>query len=177
MQQYKSKVTYETIAGAAPCPTPQTISTWSGFYPICSIRPPRPPRTAFTRPIATATAYRDRYGMTRTQWRVLANLGKFGAMTARDICAISHIEKTKVSRAISALEGTGVLTRTTSDKDRRVEILSLTDKGKVVFTDLGQLANQYDSSLREQLGISQANNLEVLLQTLKLLAPGAANEE
>ena len=46
--------------------------------------------------------YRDRYGMTRTQWRVLANLGKFGAMTARDICAISHIEKTKVSRAVAA---------------------------------------------------------------------------
>ena len=69
------------------------------------------------------------------------------------------------------------MTRTTSDKDRRVEILSLTDKGKVVFTDLGQLANQYDASLRERLGISQANNLGALLQALKLLAPGAANEK
>jgi DNA-binding MarR family transcriptional regulator len=55
--------------------------------------------------------YRDRYGMTRTQWRVLANLGRFGAMTARDICAISHVEKTKVSRAVSALEREGLLTR------------------------------------------------------------------
>ena len=36
--------------------------------------------------------YKAAYGMTRTQWRVLAHLGKFGAMTARDICARSHIE-------------------------------------------------------------------------------------
>ena len=41
--------------------------------------------------------YRDRYGLTRTQWRVMANLGKFGAMTARDICRISHVEKTKAA--------------------------------------------------------------------------------
>lgn len=26
--------------------------------------------------------YTKRYGMTRTQWRVIANIGKFGAMTA-----------------------------------------------------------------------------------------------
>ena len=51
--------------------------------------------------------YKAAYGMTRTQWRVLANLGKFGSMTARDICTISHIEKTKVSRAVAALEAEG----------------------------------------------------------------------
>ena len=46
--------------------------------------------------------YRARYGLTRTQWRVMANLGRFGAMTARDICRISHVEKTKVIRACAA---------------------------------------------------------------------------
>ena len=50
-------------------------------------------------------AYTKKYGMTRTQWRVIANIGKFGAMTAKQICDISHLEKTKVSRAITMLEG------------------------------------------------------------------------
>ena len=118
-------------------------------------------------------AYRDRYGMTRTQWRVLANLGKFGAMTARDICAISHMEKTKVSRSISALEVTEILTRTTSTQDRRVEILALTAKGKEVFADLGQLAIAYDASLRARLGPSQSAQLDTLLQLLKTLASAA----
>lgn len=71
--------------------------------------------------------YRSRYGMTRTQWRVMANLGKFGAMTARDICIISHIEKTKVSRAVAGLEHEGLLARSPSSQDRRAEALSLTD--------------------------------------------------
>lgn len=119
-------------------------------------------------------AYRDKYGLTRTQWRVLANLGQFGAMTARDICALSHIEKTKVSRAISALEVSEILTRTTSKQDRRVEILALTAKGAAVFADLGQLALAYDASLRVHLGLTQAANLETLLQALKLLSQGDA---
>lgn len=96
--------------------------------------------------------YRDLYGMTRTQWRVMANLGKFGAMTAKDICTISHIEKTKVSRSVSALERAGLLLRTPSEDDRRAEFLSLTEQGMTVFRDLGHRANDYDRKLRADLG-------------------------
>ena len=80
--------------------------------------------------------YKAAYGMTRTQWRVLANLGKFGSMTARDICTISHIEKTKVSRAVAALEAEGLLSRSISPQDRRAEILCLTERGREVFARL-----------------------------------------
>lgn len=112
------------------------------------------------------SVYRERYGFTRTQWRVLANLGKFGAMSARDICAISHIEKTKVSRAVSALESAGMLSRSPSATDRRAEILSLTDKGQAVFAELGALALRFDASLREELGPGAAKALSDLLRRL-----------
>lgn len=111
--------------------------------------------------------YRDKYGMTRTQWRVMANLGKFGAMTARDICEISHIEKTKVSRAISALEDRKMLCRTSSPNDRRVEILSLTESGKAVFAELGQLALSYDKLLRDNLGPADAKLFVAILRKLR----------
>lgn len=110
--------------------------------------------------------YRDRYGFTRTQWRVLANLGKFGAMTARDICAVSHIEKTKVSRAVSALELVEMLSRTPSTTDRRAEVLSLTPKGREVFEDLGRLAEEFDRQLRATLGQTEAESLVTLLRRL-----------
>ena len=115
--------------------------------------------------------YRDRYGMTRTQWRVLANIGKFGAMTARDICAISHIEKTKVSRAVAVLEREGMLMRNSSTEDRRVEILSLTERGQAVFVELGNLAITYNTSLRERLGVADAVLLDDLLRRLIALEP------
>ena len=110
--------------------------------------------------------YRAVYGMSRTQWRVMANLGKFGAMTARDICAISHIEKTKVSRAVATMEAEGLLLRTTSPQDRRAEILSLTVKGNEVFRDLGQRAIAYDRDLRDQLGTALSGQFEGMLRTL-----------
>jgi len=110
--------------------------------------------------------YRAAYGMTRTQWRVLAHLGKFGAMTARDICARSHTEKTKVSRAVAALEADGYLDRAISPEDRRAEILSLTDRGRAVFADLGQRAADYDRDLRAQLGPDLAARLDDLLRRL-----------
>lgn len=116
-------------------------------------------------------AYRDRHGFTRTQWRVLANLGKFGAMTARDICAISHIEKTKVSRAVAALEQAGMLARAPSPGDRRAELLSLTDRGRAVFADLGGLALAFDRKLRAMLGEADAGQLVALLRRLAEAAP------
>ena len=110
--------------------------------------------------------YRERYGFTRTQWRVLANLGKFGSMTARDICVISHIEKTKVSRAVAALEQDGMLSRTPSETDRRAEVLSLTPKGQAIFAELGALAVGFDRDLRASLGVRDVETLVPLLRKL-----------
>ena len=117
--------------------------------------------------------YRERYGMTRTQWRVLANVGKFGAMTASEICAISHVEKTKVSRAVSALEVAGMLTRAPSPEDRRAEILSLTEAGRTVFTDLGKLAQGFDRTLRGRIAPEDAAALDRVLRLLRDTAPRA----
>ncbi len=121
--------------------------------------------------------YRELYGMTRTQWRVMANLGKFGAMTAKDICVISHVEKTKVSRAVSALEADGFLVRTPSEEDRRAEILSLTDKGRAAFADLGQRAITYDRDLRRKLGPELTIQLDALLKKLIAEAPSRHDDE
>lgn len=110
--------------------------------------------------------YRDLHGMTRTQWRVMANLGKFGSMTARDICAISHIEKTKVSRAVTALESDGFLVRTPSEDDRRAEFLSLTPSGLDVYRSLGQRAREYDAELRAELGETTSADLTKMLKKL-----------
>lgn len=122
--------------------------------------------------------YRDSYAMSRTQWRVMANLGKFGAMTARDICRISHIEKTKVSRAVAHLEREGLLARSRSEQDRRAETLSLTEKGLTAFADLGQRAVDYDRALRKELGSKAAKDLNrILLAIIALRAEGGAEND
>lgn len=96
--------------------------------------------------------YRDRYGMTRTEWRVLAHLGQYGELTARDICERAALHKTKVSRAVFALEKRRWLARRADEKDRRVEHLALTDKGRELFRNLGQAARALDAEFRARLG-------------------------
>src|SRR6056297_494440 len=45
--------------------------------------------------------YKDRYGMLRTEWRVLFHLGRHGAMSAREISQRASTHKPKVSRMLA----------------------------------------------------------------------------
>ena len=121
--------------------------------------------------------YRARYGLTRTQWRVMANLGRFGAMTARDICRLSHIEKTKVSRAVAGLEADALLTRSTSPDDRRAENLSLTPKGRALFAEIGQHAQAFDADLRTRLGPDISARVDAILREIIALQSDETPEE
>ena len=109
--------------------------------------------------------YKAEHGMTRVQWRVMANLGKHGSMTASEICRLTFIEKTKVSRAVQALSEKGLLSRSVA-QDRRSEMLTLTRQGKVAFAALGKKARNFDQALRAQLGQETGKSLENALKAL-----------
>ena len=55
--------------------------------------------------------YRKKYGMLRTEWRVLFHLGRYGKLTAKEISARAAIHKTKISRAVAALQSKRYLHR------------------------------------------------------------------
>jgi len=93
--------------------------------------------------------YKDRYGMLRTEWRVLFHLGRYGPLTAKDICERAQIHKTKVSRAVAALEQKRFLTRREVEADRRHETLSLTSAGQKVFQDLYKEAARFDQEIMD----------------------------
>jgi DNA-binding MarR family transcriptional regulator len=92
-------------------------------------------------------AYKDRYGMLRTEWRVLFHLGRYGAMTAKEVCDRARIHKTKVSRAVAKLEQRRFVRRTEVETDRRHALLALTSSGQAAFGDLSGIARTYDQSL------------------------------
>jgi DNA-binding MarR family transcriptional regulator len=104
---------------------------------------------------------------------VLAHLGRFGEMTARDICARADLHKTKVSRAVRALEERRFLTRRNDEKDRRNEILSLTPAGKAAYRDLAAEAVAFDAALARLL---PAEDLEVLRRSLRAIAAPCRDE-
>lgn len=111
--------------------------------------------------------YKDRYGMLRTEWRVLFHLGIYGRMSAKEIGQRSKMHKTKISRAVQKLAERRFLTRTTDDQDRRLEWLELTAQGGKAYRDLRAIAMQYDAGLSQKL--TDRENA-VLRQALRKLA-------
>lgn len=111
--------------------------------------------------------YKSRYGMLRTEWRVLAHLGRYGEMTARDICTRAGLHKTKVSRAVKTLGERRFLTRRTVEADRRQEVLTLTPAGAAAYRALAAEARAYDAALAARLA---PDDLAALHRVLRALA-------
>ncbi|MEM9279771.1 MAG: MarR family transcriptional regulator [Pseudomonadota bacterium] len=110
--------------------------------------------------------YKREYGMLRTEWRVLFHLGAYGEMTAKEICESGGLHKTKVSRAVSALEEKRLLKRIRSESDRREEYLSLTQPGTVAFRNLKARAREYQENFTSQFSSTEFGILTNCLQKL-----------
>jgi DNA-binding MarR family transcriptional regulator len=115
---------------------------------------------------AFSPIYKDRYGMLRTEWRVLFHLGQYGDLTAKAICDMAQLHKTKTSRAVVALETKRFVTRSEVASDRRHALLQLTPVGRAAYIDLSAAAEQFDENIMKKLGPKNAETLKVCLMKL-----------
>ncbi|MCV2894021.1 MarR family winged helix-turn-helix transcriptional regulator [Lentibacter sp. XHP0401] len=113
--------------------------------------------------------YKARYGMLRTEWRVLFHLGIYGRMSAKEICERSKMHKTKISRAVARLEERRFLTRERDAGDRRLEALELTAAGRAAYIELRGVAMDYDAKLAEAFSPDDVAVLRKLLHHLAKL--------
>lgn len=118
-----------------------------------------------------AAQYRARYRMTRPEWRTLAALGAYGRMTATEIGANSSMHKTKVSRAVRALEEKRWLRRSEDEQDRRIEHLELTPAGKRTYGEMLTLARDYERELATLLGEKGLKQLDAGLAAIEARLP------
>jgi DNA-binding MarR family transcriptional regulator len=95
--------------------------------------------------------YVDRYGIGVPEWRILVTLGQFETMTAKAVGAHSHMHKTKVSRAVGALERRKLIARRENRADRREAFLSLTPAGRAIYRDLAPGALEFARRLFETI--------------------------
>lgn len=117
-----------------------------------------------------AAVYRSEYGLTRPEWRTLATIGQMGTTTATAIGLHSSMHKTKVSRAVFALEKRGWLTRTVNQADRRTEQLELTRQGRREYEELVKLAIAFEHELEQRIGKTVKARLIEGLGALERLA-------
>ena len=112
-----------------------------------------------------ARQYRDRFGISIPEWRVLVHLAHAGEVSVRDIEARVAMEKYEVSRAAKRLREAGLIARRENPDDRRLIILTLTAKGHAMMSELLPMARAHQAALERRLGAAFAQ-LEAGLEEL-----------
>jgi DNA-binding MarR family transcriptional regulator len=110
--------------------------------------------------------YNERYGIAIPEWRVIAILGQYGTVTAKQIGACSRMHKTKVSRAVSTLEKRGLVERILNDDDMREAFVSLSKAGRAIYADITPAATEFSNALLGALSEEERDHLEAILNRL-----------
>lgn len=113
-----------------------------------------------------ADAYAERFGISITEWRVLAVLGRFPELSANGVAERTAMDKVAVSRAVARLLRTGMIERETHDSDRRRSVLRLSGTGYQVYDQVAPMALEYERRLLAGFSDSERATLGRLLDRL-----------
>lgn len=130
---------------------------------------------------ALGRIYDAEFGIGIPEWRVIAQLGEFGRLTARDIGDLAKMHKTKVSRAVAQLEERGFVQRSENRKDRRESFVTLSPAGTRLYTQIVPLALAFQARWIEGIAPDELKVFERVLSTLtersRHLAGGYSGED
>lgn len=117
-----------------------------------------------------------RYGISRREWHVLGLLDTLGPQTPSQLADQSHLDRPRISRAISALAAKGLLAKSPTANDRKRVVVVLTPSGRElqrrVFADVSSI----NARLIEGLDELQLEQLEALLTFLGAKADAVARD-
>ncbi len=99
--------------------------------------------------------YAGPFGLSVTQWRVMAALGRFAPLTASEVGQRIVMDKVAISRAVAGLMKRGLVERATDRDDRRRASLKLSARGRAMHARIVPLALDYEDRLYKALGASE----------------------
>lgn len=115
---------------------------------------------------ALADVYEDRFGITPSEWRLIAILARFGPMSANGVRDRSAMDKVQVSRAVARAQTAGLVDRRIDGEDRRRSVLSLTERGRAVHDRIVPLARDLEARLLDGLDAGERALLSDLIDRL-----------
>lgn len=110
--------------------------------------------------------YATPFGLSVTQWRVMAALGRFAPLTASEVGHRIVMDKVAVSRAVAGLMKRSLVERTTDRTDRRRVSLRLSPQGEAMHARIVPLALAFEARLYEALDASERRHFIELCDRL-----------
>jgi DNA-binding MarR family transcriptional regulator len=124
---------------------------------------------------AIAGAYRERFALAISEWRVLAVLANSADLSAAEVAQRTAMDKVAVSRAVRSLLKSARLERRIARADRRRSVLRLTAAGRRVHRQVAPVALAYERALLQPLSAAERvaldRTLDVLLGRVLQIGP------
>lgn len=127
-------------------------------------------RLSNTLALHSSRFYRDEFGVTLPEWRVMSIIASRTTTTARDISRVLATDKGWVGISVTSLWKRGYLTRSTDKRDARRTLLSLTERGKKKHDAILAAARQRQRRLLAVLSEGAADSLVASLDLLQVEA-------
>ena len=122
-----------------------------------------------------------RYGVARSEWRVLAVLHEFGQLTVLDVASAALSPQPTVTHALRRLEERGLVSRTADVGDRRRRLISMTPAGVELTRALIAEARRLEAAVLDDIDglpelVAGLNELTALVEA-RMIADGKAQAE
>lgn len=122
---------------------------------------------AVSRAVAEGTGYTTRFGLSATEWRVLAAVTAAGTPTQAELIIATGMDKMTISRAVAALGKRALIDRVRNADDRRTLRLSATGEGIRIHDVVAAEALQVEAALLALLAPGEAVALRDMLVKLR----------
>ena len=94
-----------------------------------------------------ARLYSVRFGLTISDWRVLAVISRYPGVSSNAVCELAAMDKVRVSRAVSRLLELERIERNSDKRDRRRSKLYATEEGLEIYAQVVPVARAYEAKL------------------------------
>lgn len=121
---------------------------------------------AVSRAVATGTGYETRFGLTASEWRVLAAVTAAGTPTQVELGEATGMDKMTISRAVTGLSTRRLIDRVRDTGDRRTLRLSPTAEGRRIHDIVAPQALKVEARLLAALSPGEAEALRIALAHL-----------
>ncbi len=113
-----------------------------------------------------ARNFAEEFGLTIPEWRVLALVGRFEAISPSRVSGLTEMDKVKVSRAAATLVARGMLRQAPNPTDGRARVLRMTRKGERVHDTVVPRARELEQELASALSRTELAALRKALTKL-----------
>jgi len=114
-----------------------------------------------------AQEYRQHFGLSVPEWRVMAVLGDSGSLTQRDLTQRTLMDKVAVNRACKVLEERGLAVRTPNALDGRSHHLGLTEVGSAMHGQIMPLAVEMERRVFASFSPAEVDQFRLLLERVR----------